>query len=281
MKVLFALFALAVCVGFKNVQSSPVATPGLAYPWINWLAVRPVPPALALLAAQTQLAQAQLAAQTPAPVASASDETPDAMANSLLARSILPAPPSKKSKAPKTEEDTDETTTKKPKLIDVGDFWAPPTIAPNVTSPEVIDPAFWAAKKTMFISKLFAALAKQVLNSTGTLTTTTPSPNVALMKEIDTVLLSDVARSVLGDGPGGLPLGPAEAKKAEKAAKKEAAKTKKKATKVKGPPPFVLAAKAKIAAAAATTAAPVAEEDATSTPHPTLDYSSLAKALLS
>jgi len=277
MKSLFYLFALAVCVGVKNVQSSPVATPGLAYPWVNWLAVRPVPPALALLAAQTQLAQAQLAAQTPVSAPSASDETPDA---NLLARSILPAPPSKKSKAPKTEDD-DATTTKKPKLIDVGDFWAPPTIAPNVTSPEVIDPAFWAAKKTMFISKLFAALAKQVLNSTGTLTTTTPSPNVALMKEIDTVLLSDVARSVLGDGPAGLPLGPAEAKTAKKAAKKESAKLKKKAAKVKGPPPFVLAAKAKAAAATATTAAPVAEEEATSTPHPTLDYSSLAKALLS
>jgi hypothetical protein len=173
---------------------------------------------------------------------------------------------------------TDETTTKKPKLIEVGDFWAPPTIAPNVTSPDVIDPAYWAAKKTMFISKLFAALAKQVLNSTGTVSTTTENPNIALMKEIDTVLLSDVARSALGDGPGGLPLGPAAAKKAEKTAKKEAAKLKKKATKVKGPPPFVLAAKK---AAAATTAAPVAEEDDDSTPHPTLDYSSLAKALLS
>jgi len=275
MKCLLAIFAVAVCVGFKNVQSVPTPVK-LAYPWANWLAVRPLPPGLALLAqAQAQSLLPQLA--TPAaPAPAPEDESPEALANYLIARSILPAAPSKKGS--KTEV-TDETTTKKPKLIEVGDFWAPPTIGPNITDPAVIDPAFWAAKKTMFISKLFAALAKQVLNSTGTVTTTTESPNTALLKEIDTVLLSDVARSVLGDGPPGFAGGAAAAKKAEKTAKKDAAKSKKKATKVKGPPPFVLA---KAKAAAPTTAAPESdEEESSSTPHPTLDYSSLAKALLS
>ena len=132
------------------------------------------------------------------------DPSPDAFANYLIARSILPAAPEKKKKKEKkkdAKEETDADVTTKAPLIEVGDFWVPPTIAPNVTSPLVADPAYWAAKKTMFISKLFAALAKQVLNSTGTVTTTTPSPDAALLSEIDTVLLSDVARSLTDDAP--------------------------------------------------------------------------------
>lgn len=297
MKLVVALVALAICIGFRNVQGGPTPGGGLvAYPWTEWLKLRP-PPAvggpslLVLQLAQLQAAAAAAAAAaTPAPSASAEAGadtlTPEVAAN-YLKRAILPAPSKKKTGKEKSEPtDEDVSTTKKPKLIEVGDFWSPPSVAPNVTDVvSAMDPAFWAAKKTMFISRLFAALAKQVLNSTGEVTTTTETPNAALLREIDTVLLSDVARSIVeeaGPPPPTTKELAAQAKLAKKESKKATKKTAK--TKTKGPPAFVLAAKAKAAAAVTTEApapVPVTEAAPTPAPHPTLDYSSLAKALLS
>ena len=97
----------------------------------------------------------------------------------------------------------DPNATKKPSIVQVPlDFWGPPpSIAPNVTVPP--PPGYWAAKKSMFVSKLFAALAASVLNTTGppdldgaVTTTTTVSPRQAILDEIESVLLSDVARSL-------------------------------------------------------------------------------------
>ena len=172
------------------------------YPWTNWLALKAPPPIAFSPFFQPPVVPAAPGSAPAAPDAVDAETSPEAFANYLIARSILPAAPEKKKKDKKKDSSKEETdvTTKIP-LIEVGDFWVPPTVAPNVTSPLVADPAYWAAKKTMFISKLFAALAKQVLNSTGTVTTTTPSPDAALLNEIDTVLLSDVARSLTEESP--------------------------------------------------------------------------------
>jgi len=93
-----------------------------------------------------------------------------------------------------------QTTTEKSKLDFIPqEFWdMVPTVAPNTT---IVDPAYWAAKKSMFVSKLFAALAASVLNSTGpptdvVTTTTTVSPRQAILDELSEVLLSDFTRSV-------------------------------------------------------------------------------------
>ncbi|XP_021943688.1 titin isoform X2 [Folsomia candida] len=89
-----------------------------------------------------------------------------------------------------------ESTTKSPFGFIPSVMWdLVPTVAPNVS---IIDPGYWAAKKAMFISKLFDALARVTMNYTNT-ETTTESPKQQLMKKIDTVLLSDAARSVKGN----------------------------------------------------------------------------------
>jgi len=118
-------------------------------------------------------------------------------------RAILPQPPATKADK-KAKKLKDASATKKPSIVDVPlDYWGPPpSIAPNVTLPP--PPGYWAAKKSMFVSKLFAALAASVLNATGAPelattaeTTTTPNPSrQAILDEIQSVLLSDVARSV-------------------------------------------------------------------------------------
>jgi len=90
-------------------------------------------------------------------------------------------------------------TTPKPTLVP-DTFWAPPpTTLPNETV--ILPPGYWAAKKSMFVAKLFEALAMSVINSTGppeetVTTTTTVSPQQAILDELQTVLLSDVARSL-------------------------------------------------------------------------------------
>lgn len=66
------------------------------------------------------------------------------------------------------------------------------------TSGTVLDPAYWAAQKSMFLSKLFSTLAKVALNDSqaGDNQGTTQSPKQQLANQVNTVLLSDMTRSV-------------------------------------------------------------------------------------
>lgn len=182
------------------------------YEWTKWLELRPPQgrqPVAAAAVAYAPYGYEQAARPPPSSdeELDSAEEDEDEYGDSLnpfdqwFKRAILPAAPVPVKK-PKKSKDKDATATKKPSIVDVPlDFWGPPaSVAPNVTLPP--PPGYWAAKKSMFVSKLFAALAASVLNSTGPpalavdLTTTTVSPRQAILDEIESVLLSDVARSV-------------------------------------------------------------------------------------
>ncbi|ODM97019.1 hypothetical protein Ocin01_09662 [Orchesella cincta] len=64
------------------------------------------------------------------------------------------------------------------------------------TAGTVLDPAYWAAQKSMFLSKLFSTLAKVALNDSAQQQTTTLSPKEQLAKQVNTVLLNSMTRSV-------------------------------------------------------------------------------------
>jgi len=181
------------------------------YPWTQWLKFHP--------GSVAAVAIAPGAYTGPEPEDTDEDDTEDDSneseddLQSWFKRATLPevadakaaakaAAKAEKEKAKLAKKVEKLTATKKPSIVDVEpDFWGPPpSIAPNVTV--LPPPGYWASKKAMFISKLFAALADAVVNSTGPpepfeATTTTPSPRQALLNEINNVLLSDVVRSAV------------------------------------------------------------------------------------
>jgi hypothetical protein len=180
------------------------------YPWTQWLKFHP--------GSVAAVAIAPGAYTGPVPEETEEDDTEDDSneseddLQSWFKRATLPevadvkaakaAAKAEKEKAKLAKKAEKLTATKMPSIVDVEpDFWGPPpSIAPNVTIPP--PPGYWASKKAMFISKLFAALADAVVNSTGPpelyeATTTTPSPRQALLNEINNVLLSDVVRSAV------------------------------------------------------------------------------------
>lgn len=175
------------------------------YKWTQWIAMRPpkrpIAAAAVAYAPQPNYPEPE---DDSAPTSSEEDEEDEDEYDGLdgnnafenwFKRSILPQPPP-------TPEKKSKSKPKKPSIVDVpADFWAPPpSIAPNLTLPP--PPGYWAAKKSMFVSKLFAALAKSVFNTTGPpeeITTTTASPREAIMDELSHVLLSDITRSTHED----------------------------------------------------------------------------------
>jgi len=181
------------------------------YPWTQWLKFHP--------GSVAAVAIAPGAYTGPEPEDTEEDDTEDDSneseddLQSWFKRATLPevadtkaaakaAAKAEKEKSKLAKKVEKLTATKKPSIVDVEpDFWGPPpSIAPNVTV--LPPPGYWASKKAMFISKLFAALADAVVNSTGPpepfeATTTTPSPRQALLNEINNVLLSDVVRSAV------------------------------------------------------------------------------------
>ncbi|CAL8069467.1 unnamed protein product [Orchesella dallaii] len=65
------------------------------------------------------------------------------------------------------------------------------------TAGTVLDPAYWAAQKSMFLSKLFSTLAKVALNdSAAQQETSTLSPKEQLTKQVNRLLLNSMTRSI-------------------------------------------------------------------------------------
>jgi len=193
MKLFLALVAVAVLFTYRNVEAKTSK-----YPWTQWLALHPQPVGASAhaIAMAPQLQQAAPFVSTATANEESqeseqeSDEAPEvtwmkrAIKEDVMIPMVTPKP------------------TKKP-LIDVEpDFWAPQTtsvpdpLVPGATQiiPVPPPPGYYAAKKSMFISKLFSALAKVVLANVTT--PAPPSPSESLMQSIDNVLLSAYPRAV-------------------------------------------------------------------------------------
>jgi len=192
MKLFLALVAVAVLFTCKNVEAKTSK-----YPWTQWLALHPQPVGASAhaVAMAPQLQQA-------APFVSVSEsqesqeESAEAPEMTWMKRAIKEETLTPMIAAPTVKP------TKKP-LIEVPvDFWAPQTTSipdPMIEGATQIipvppPPGYYAAKKSMFISKLFSALAKVVLANVTT--PAPPTPSESLMASIDNVLLSAYPRSL-------------------------------------------------------------------------------------
>jgi len=197
MKLFLALVAVAVLFTYRNAEAKTSK-----YPWTQWLALHPQPVGASAhaVAMAPQLQQAapfysSATSNGESQSQESQEEEAEAPEVTWMKRAV------KEELTPMIAAPTIKPT-KKP-LIEVPvDFWAPQTTSipdPLIEGATQIipvppPPGYYAAKKSMFISKLFSALAKVVLANVTT--PAPPTPSESLMASIDNVLLSAYPRSL-------------------------------------------------------------------------------------